>query len=247
MLNWFGRKKDVTSPSLKFEWLAQDIHSHLIPSIDDGSPDVETSLNLIRGLIDVGINKFICTPHIISDLYRNTPEKIKPALQQLKEACAQNNVQVQLDAAAEYMIDDGFHEKLMKGEPLLTLEKNYILTEFPYMTKPVQINEVIFDILSNNYQPLLAHPERYHYYHRDYDAFFQLKEMGFHLQVNLLSLTGYYGKSVSKAAHFIVSNQLASFVGTDLHHQKHLEAISDSSSMALFDKLLGHQRWNEFA
>lgn len=246
MLNFFRKKTQPAYPAKGYEWLAQDIHSHLLPGLDDGSPDIETSLYLIRSLQDIGINKFICTPHILSDMYRNTPEKINAALTKLKSACEENNLNVNIRAAAEYMLDDGFSEKLKQGEPLLTLEKNYILTEFPYLTKPVRLNEVIFDILSNNYQPLLAHPERYHYYHKDYDAFFKLKEAGFHLQVNLLSLTGYYGKSVTKAAKFILQNNLASFVGTDLHHEKHLEALSNPEFIALFDKYLGDRKWNEF-
>ena len=245
MLN-FLRKKESTLPNSNFNWLSQDIHSHLLPGIDDGSPDVATSIQLIQSLSAAGIKDFICTPHIISDLYRNTHDTIANALTILKEACITNNIEVNLRAAAEYMIDDGFKAKLDNGEPLLTLEKNYILTEFPYYSLPSNLTEITFQILSNNYQPLLAHPERYHYFHNDYDAFIKLKEAGFLLQVNLLSITGYYGKSVAKAAKFIVENDLASFVGTDLHHEKHLKALINARSTHLFEKYFGDKIYNEF-
>lgn len=245
MLNFFNKKKTIPLYS-GFSWLAQDIHSHLLPGIDDGSPDVETSLQLLHSLSDAGIKKFICTPHIIGDLYRNTPSTINNALEILKKACLQNGMDIQLHAAAEYMLDDHFMELLRKKEPLLTLEKNYILTELSYATSPNNLEQFAFEIVTNNYQPLMAHPERYPYYHKDYGAYTRLKELGFLLQVNLLSLTGYYGKNVAKAARYILNNNLEDFVGTDLHHANHLSVLTDVKSVELFEKYLGHRIFNEF-
>lgn len=245
MLNFFNKKK-VAPAYPGFSWLAQDIHSHLLPGIDDGSPDVETSLLLLRSLSDAGINKFICTPHIIGDLYRNTPATINKALDVLKKACRQNAMQIELSAAAEYMLDDHFMELLRKKEPLLTLRKNYLLTELSYASSPDNLEQISFEILTNNYQPLMAHPERYFYYHKNYNAYSRLKDLGFLLQVNLLSLTGYYGKNVLKAAKFILENGLADFVGTDLHHVNHLKVLTDVKSVALFEKYLGDRVYNEF-
>jgi tyrosine-protein phosphatase YwqE len=92
----------------------------------------------------------------------------------------------------------------------------------------------------------MAHPERYPYYHKNYDAYYRLKELGFLLQVNLLSLTGYYGKNVAKAAKFILENKLADFVGTDLHHFNHLNVLTDTRSISLFEKYLGDRVYNSF-
>ncbi len=245
MLNLFNNKKN-TPAFPGFSWLAQDIHSHILPGIDDGSPDVETSIQLLRSLSDVGINKFICTPHIISDMYRNTPETINGSLAILKKAVAQNGMQTEISAAAEYMLDDHFMELIRKKEPLLTLNKNYILTELSYSTSPSNLEQISFEINTNNYQPLMAHPERYPYYHKNYDAYYRLKELGFLLQVNLLSLTGYYGKYVTKAVKYILENNLADFVGTDLHHFNHLKVLTDSKSIELFEKYLGDRVYNEF-
>lgn len=246
MLNWFNSKKNIAAVYPGFSWLSQDIHSHILPGIDDGSPNVETSLQLLRSLSDAGIRKFICTPHIISDMYRNTPETINAALAILKKAVAGAGMEIELSAAAEYMLDDHFMELLRKKERLLTLRNNYILTELSYSTAPNNIEQISFEINTSNYHPLMAHPERYPYYHKNYDAYYRLKELGFSLQVNLLSLTGYYGKQVAKAAKFILEKDLVDFVGTDLHHFNHLKMLTDAASVQLFEKHLGHKIFNEF-
>ena len=243
-MKFFNRK--TADSFYDFSYLAQDIHSHILPGLDDGSPDVETSIELIKSLSAVGINRFICTPHIIGDMYRNTPETINSALQLLKRACLENGLDTQISAAAEYMLDDYFMELLRKKEPLLTLTKNYILTELSYATIPNNLEQIAFEININNYVPLLAHPERYFYYHKNYDAFFRLKELGFLLQVNLLSLTGYYGAPAAKAANFIFKNNLVDFVGTDLHHFNHLKALTDNRSREIFYKVLGDKIYNNF-
>ena len=229
-----------------FSNLARDIHSHILPGLDDGSPDVETSIELIKSLSAVGINSFICTPHIIGDMYRNTPDTIHTALDVLKKACLENGLKIQLSAAAEYMLDDYFIDLLRKKEPLLTLTNNYILTELSYAAIPDNLEQISFEININNYHPLLAHPERYFYYHRNYDAFFRLKDLGFLLQVNLLSLTGYYGTPAAKAANFIFKNDLVDFVGTDLHNFNHLKVLTDNRSREIFYKVLGDKVYNNF-
>src|SRR5665647_640651 len=245
MLNFF-KKKITKEVPYDFSCLYQDIHSHLLPGIDDGSPNVETSIELIKSLAAVGINKFICTPHIIGDLYRNTPETINKALDILKNACLQHGLNIQLSAAAEYMLDDYFMELLRRKKPLLRLTKNYILTEFSYATAPNNVEQIAFELNVNGYQPLMAHPERYFYYHKNYDAYFRMKELGFLLQVNLLSLTGYYGKDVAKAANFIFANNLVDFIGTDLHHFNHLKALTSIHNREIFQKVLGDKIYNKF-
>ena len=144
------------------------------------------------------------------------------------------------------MLDDHFMELLRNKEPLMKLTKNYVLTELSYTTAPNKLEEISFQININNYHPLMAHPERYAYYHRNYEAYSRLKELGFSLQVNLLSLTGYYGKNVAKAAKYILANNLADFVGTDLHHFNHLKVLTDTKSIEIFEKYLGDKVYNVF-
>jgi tyrosine-protein phosphatase YwqE len=235
MFNFF--KKNATQPAAALQLpVSVDMHSHILPGIDDGSPDVATSLVLVRGLYDLGIRTCIATPHIIGDLYRNTDETIQPALAKLQQACKDAALPMQIVAAAEYMLDDYFMELLKTQKPLRTLHKNLLLTELPYTSEPVNLQEMLFHIITAGYQPVLAHPERYFYFHSNFEEYKWLKDLGFILQVNLLSLTGYYGKNVARAAKYMLDEGLAGLVGTDLHHGKHLQAFKSSENTKLLNK-----------
>ena len=244
MFNFLKKKKSsaLVPGHLPF---TTDIHSHILPGIDDGAPDIETSLQLIQGLYNLGIRKSIATPHIIGDMYRNTPQTIAAALQETQRACAQAGIEMELTAAAEYMLDDYFMDLLQKKEPLLTLHQNILLTEISYTSTPQNLPEIVTAIVAAGYMPLLAHPERYHYYQQNFNEYYKLKEMGFVLQINLLSLTGYYGKRAAKAAIFILDKDLATLVGTDLHHHNHLAAIADDKNRLLFENYLGSKIFND--
>ncbi len=244
-MSFFSRKNKIDS-AYRFSNLVQDIHSHILPGLDDGSPDIETSLELIKALADAGISQLICTPHIIADIYRNTPEKINAALEILKIACSQNGLHTNISAAGEYMLDDHFMELLRLKQPLLRLSKNYILTELSYATLPGNLEQIAFEININDYLPLMAHPERYFYYHNNYNAYYRLKELGFFLQVNLLSLTGHYGKNVMKAAQFLFKNDLVDFVGSDIHHIGHIKILTESRNRDIIQKYLGNKVYNQF-
>ncbi|MEP6584759.1 MAG: CpsB/CapC family capsule biosynthesis tyrosine phosphatase [Ginsengibacter sp.] len=239
-------KRIKTATDYHFANLVQDIHSHILPGLDDGSPDIETSLELIRALFDAGITRLICTPHIIADIYRNTPATINAALDILKKACLDNGISTEITAAAEYMLDDHFMELLRTKQPLLTLRKNYILTELSYATQPNNLEQISFEINVNDYQPLMAHPERYFYYHNNYSSYYRLKDLGFLLQVNLLSLTGHYGKTVAKAAQFLFKNNLVDFVGSDIHHIGHINLLTRETNRAIIQKCLGDKTYNQF-
>ncbi len=237
-------KKTVPFSSHYFP-VVTDIHSHILPGIDDGSPDVETSLILIKGLMKLGITQSVATPHIIGDLYRNDAASINNALSLLRNSLAEKQIDFKVTAAAEYMLDDYFLELLALNKPLLTIKNNIVLTEFSYADKPFNVEQLLFRIITEGYQPILAHPERYGYYHNDFKQYDHLNEIGFLLQVNLLSLTGYYGKPVAKAANYIIKNNLHSFVGTDLHHERHLSALSDNNNKMLFREIFKNKILNE--
>ncbi len=238
-------KKPASTFSADYFPIVTDIHSHILPGIDDGSPDIEASLLLIEGLKKLGITHSIATPHIIGDLYRNNSETINKALTTLRDALEEKEINFKVNAAAEYMLDAFFLELLQKKVPLLTLKNNLVLTEFSYAERPFNIENIVFAIITEGYQPILAHPERYAYYHNDYKQYHHLADLGFLLQVNLLSLTEYYGKSVAKAAAYIIKNKLVSFTGTDLHHLRHLNALKDPANKAVFAELFNGCTFND--
>lgn len=204
-----------------------DFHNHIIPAVDDGSTDSETSIALIKGLNDLGFTDFVFTPHIISDTHPNTKETISNGFEVLNSAFKNNNMNIPCSFAAEYMLDDMFHQKLRNKEPLLKLRNNKILVEFSYIQRPDYVEHLSFDMQIQGYEPILAHPERYIYYHNNWESNYgHLKDLGFELQLNLLSLTPYYGKEIQKIAQKMLKAEMFDFACTDIHHFRHLEALN---------------------
>jgi protein-tyrosine phosphatase len=220
---FFSKKKNTSIADLG--WLNADMHSHLLPGIDDGSPDLTTSIELIKGFHNLGYKKLITTPHILWGLYPNTPDIIARKSQEVQQAIAEAGIDIQFHAAAEYFIDDHFSEQLKAKAPLLTISRNMVLVEFSMLTAPIDLNEVLFEMQMQDYQPVLAHPERYTYLLRNKDFFEELKTSGCLFQLNLLALTGYYGEAVQQLADFLLKKNYYDFVGTDLHHARHLSLI----------------------
>jgi tyrosine-protein phosphatase YwqE len=206
-------------------WLQTDMHSHLLPGIDDGSPDMATSLQLIKGFQSLGYKKIITTPHILREIYPNTREIIITKLAEVRKEMAEAGIGMELHAAAEYFIDDHFAEELKNKIPLLTLGENSVLVEFSMLTAPIDLQEVLFEMQMQNYQPVLAHPERYTYLARRKEMYDQLKDAGCQFQLNLLSLSGYYGETVQQLADYLLKKNYYSFAGTDLHHERHLAML----------------------
>jgi tyrosine-protein phosphatase YwqE len=217
MFSWFSRKKKKLDP-VDFSSLRTDIHSHLIPGIDDGAPDLETSIEIIKKLMTLGYSNFITTPHIMSDLYRNTPEIILGSLKKLRAELSRLKIDVKIEAAAEYFVDYEFENKIGK-EKFLTFGDNYILIEFSFLEKPQNIDEIIFKLQLEGYKVVLAHPARYLYLNlEDYKSF---TNRGVYLQLNLLSLLGYYSQEVKANANILIKNKMVSFIGTDCHNVRH--------------------------
>lgn len=232
-------KSGKVSPDLSF--IGVDMHSHLLPGIDDGLQEVEQSVDFIRDLQELGYSKLICTPHILSDLYPNSRETILPKLDIVREALQKANVDVQIDAAAEYMMDHDFAQVItstVKRQELLTIRKDHILVEMSYLAPSPNVEQIIFDIRMLGLKPILAHPERYSYYHGQFDQYERFKDLGCSLQVNLLSLSGGYGPEVRKTAEKLFKNQMVDFVGTDMHHGRHLSMLKDLATRKEFYDLL---------
>jgi len=234
----FLRRKH--NPLLTFSALHTDMHSHVLPGIDDGAPDVETSIQLIRGLMDLGYTAFIATPHIYQDIYPNTAETILSALETTRTALHKEGLSVRLDAAAEYMLDDHFEHLLDQG-PLMTLPGNRVLVEMSMLSPPPLLDHYLFRMQVKGYVPLIAHPERYIFLKTNKNRYHDWVERGCELQLNLLSLTAYYGPTVRDLALYLLKNKLVHFAGTDTHHTKHVELLQQSLKDKNVAKLLDYE------
>jgi len=221
-------KSGKALPDLSF--IEVDMHSHLLPGLDDGLQTIEQTVAFVQDLEKLGYKKLICTPHILSDLHPNSKDTILPKLDLVRTALQEAGVKMEIDAAAEYMIDHEFEQKIASAkrrDDLLTIAKNYILIEMSYLAASPNYEKVIFDLRMLGLTPILAHPERYSYYHRNFGQYERFKELGCKLQVNLLSLSGGYGPDVKKAAEKLIKNDMIDFLGTDMHHERHLAALKD--------------------
>ena len=221
-----------------FSALGVDMHSHLIPGIDDGAVTMEDSLALVDRFVQLGFKKIITTPHIMSDYFKNTPEIILDGLKNLRQAIAEKQIDFKVDAAAEYYLDENL-VGLVEGKKVLSFGKEkYVLFELSYINAPSNLKEAIFKLITSGYTPVLAHPERYPYYYNDFDEYENLKDSGCVLQLNTISLSGYYGKGAKKIAEKLIDANLIEMLGSDMHHQRHAAALRQSLSEKSLKKLL---------
>ncbi len=243
MFNIF--KSKPKEPGIDFSKLGVDLHSHIIPGIDDGAQSVQESIVLVRQMMDLGFRKIITTPHIMADYYRNTPETIVAGLALLREELVKQNIDIHIEAAAEYYLDETFGNKLEKGN-LLTMGDGFLLFELSYINYPKNLDDIINKIKDKGYKPLLAHPERYPYLFGSIENYRKIKETGCYFQLNTISLTGYYGKASQKIAEELVDNMMIEFIASDMHHLRHADALKQSLHLPYVRKLLtDYQLQNE--
>ena len=237
MFKFFSRSKSK-GEKIDYSVLNTDMHSHLLPGIDDGAQDMETSLELIRGMKELGYHKLITTPHIIWDMYRNTPAIINEKLELVRKAVKKEAIDVEIYAAAEYFLDEHVEELLKKKEPLLTISGNKVLTEFSMAFPSLNTKDILFEMQMQGYQPIIAHPERYIYLQQNKEFYRELKDIGCLFQLNILALGGHYGRAVKDLAEYLLNNGFYDMVGTDLHNFHHLEDLQHAEMTAALKKAI---------
>ena len=232
-----GKEKDEAPQSdASWAFLGADIHSHYIPGIDDGAKTIEDSLTLLRAMQDMGYKKIVTTPHVMSDFYPNTSEKILSGLANVREAAVANGITLDINAAAEYYIDETFTELLERGQ-LLTIHKKEVLVEFSMLYEPPMLNNALFTMQTMGYKPIIAHPERYMFFHSHFERYRELRDRGCLLQMNLLSVSGYYGRNIQDVAFRLLEKGMYDYCGSDMHHEKHANALRNMLQSKLYPML----------
>lgn len=228
-----GRSKEKADLSL----LSTDVHSHLIPGIDDGSPDMETSLSLLRELERLGYRKVITTPHVRAEVYPNDVNELESLCDNVRHSAKQAGIGLDIEVGAEHLIDEGFMERIEK-KLFKTFCGNCLLVELPFVYAPMGLNECIFSLQLAGYRLILAHPERYLYWEGEFERFEHLKDQGVLFQANIMSFGGYFGKQVQALASRLAKNDMIELLGSDLHGQRHIEAIENSLHSADLIRLI---------
>lgn len=231
----FFKKKESNKNASNYSSIAVDMHSHVLPGIDDGAQNPQESIYLIRKMMDAGISKIIATPHIMADYYKNTAETINGALAVLKEELVKENINIEVQAAAEHYFDETFETRIDENK-LMIIGNNYVLFEFSFIGQPPNVFPAVQKMIERGYRPILAHPERYSY--MDINQIKGFRDWGCNLQMNTISLTGYYGKTAMKMAESMVDNHLVDFISSDMHHPKHAEAFKRALHLPYVQRLL---------
>ncbi len=229
--NWFKSKQRATIS------ITTDIHSHLLPGIDDGVKTIEESIEVIEHLSSLGFKKLITTPHIMSDYYKNTPEIIRAKLIEVKQAVLNANIPIEIEAAAEYYLDEYFYNLIIEEKEILTFGDNYVLFETSFAVEPLILKEVIFKLNSAGYKPVYAHPERYFYLQEKKELLNDLIDQGLLFQLNALSLAGYYSKQVQKMAEELIRRNAIAFIGSDTHNMLQANFLQEAYSSKSAHKL----------
>ena len=238
----------IFSKKKSFEGLLSttDLHSHLLPGIDDGVQSIEESLEVIKGFVNLGFKKLVTTPHVMHDFYRNDATIILSKLEEVRTAVSKESLVIEIEAAAEYYLDEYFLSQINSKSNLLTFGDNYVLFELSFMTKPLTIKEAVFSMQTNGYKPVLAHAERYLYYHDSIKDLQELANNGVLLQLNLLSLSGYYSKAVKKMANKLIDLGIISFIGSDCHNPKQLISVAEVLNSAVMNPLKDQKLLNNY-
>lgn len=219
MFNFFSKKR-AAEPL----WFHTDIHCHVLPGIDDGSPDVETSVALVERMQRWGIDRIIASPHVTFGTFPNTRATTDAAQADLQAALTAAGNDIKLSHSAEYRIDDLFLEQFAAGD-LMTLPGNIVLVENSFLQEPWNLDQLLFELQVKGFSPVLVHPERYSYYYSKKSRYEEIHGAGTKFQINLLSLAGYYGGAEKRFAEFLISKGLVDYVGSDLHRTTHADAI----------------------
>ncbi|MEZ0485094.1 tyrosine-protein phosphatase [Fibrella aquatica] len=227
----FPTRSGSTDQPVECPWQV-DMHSHLIPDIDDGVKSLDETLICLKQFAEWGIRKVITTPHVSRDWYPNTPAIMQEGLARVQALIDEHQLPITLELAAEYLLDDFFIEQLNRGELLTFGEKRYLLVETGWSAPPYQLTDMLFRIQTRGYVPVLAHPERYKYYHTDREALAQLRETGCLFQLNWMSLSGRYGSQVERQARFLLERKWVSFIGSDLHRSHDLKTMKNLLNQA---------------
>lgn len=217
-----------------YDFVSVDMHSHILPGIDDGAQTLEDSVILIREMMDMGIKKIIATPHIMADYFKNNATTINTALDNLRAHLVTEGIDIPVEAAAEHYFDEYFL-KLIDNNELMLIRDKYVLFELAFTAKPPNLINTVQKLTDKGLIPILAHPERYPYLL--IDEVEMLRSWGCRIQINTISLVGYYGKEVKTAADALVNAGLVDFISSDMHHPRHAHALKTALQTSGIKKL----------
>lgn len=231
MFSFFFRKKKEQTGTLPV-----DVHSHLLPGIDDGVKSPEEAMRTIDQLLSLGYKKIITTPHIMTDYFGNTTSSVARSYEEFLPMLRQSGYDLPFEFAAEYYLDENLYQQAMNKERFLTFGDRYFLFETNPISEPMMLKEFIFQMTTQGYKPILAHPERYQFMTMDKAQ--DMRDRGVLLQVNMLSLIGYYGPPIQKLASKLIESRKIDVLGSDCHNLDHAHLLAKVQRSVGYKKAL---------
>jgi len=203
---------------LESDALMIDLHCHILPGLDDGSPDLTTSLEMARIAVDDGIDTIVATPHWLVDI-GPTPIQIRTAAQQLQTALTDHNLALTVLPGAEVRAHPQLLEMVSRSEVMTIADDgNYLLIELPFIGIPNYLEQLCFELQIAGITPILAHPERAELMQRQPELCARLVERGCLIQVNAPSLRGDYGRTIRRIATDLIRRELVHVIASDAHN-----------------------------
>lgn len=195
-----------------------DLHCHLLPGIDDGAPDLETSIAMARIAVEDGIKVTACTPHIMPGYYPNTGPQIRMAVRALQTRLDDLRIPLSLVTGADVHLVPELSSGLKSGELLTLANSRYFLFEPPHTTAPPRMAEAVFDVMAAGYHPVVTHPERLRWISEHYEMMRALVDAGAWMQLTAGSVTGRFGKRVQYWSERMLDEGLVHILATDAHN-----------------------------
>lgn len=236
----WSRKKETAEPLKDLSAIGVDLHSHLLPALDDGSQEMHETVRMLTGLKELGYRKVITTPHNQADYYENPSEIILAKLDVVRKHLSNIGFDIEIEAASEYYFDYKFLDRIRRKE-LLTFGDNYVLFELSPTLKPMNFETIVFEMQMAGYRPVLAHPERYGYFHHK-EAYHELSDKGILLQMNIHSLSSSISAPIRKAAISLIEDELVTFAGSDTHSYQNIQIIQSLFGNHHLIKLVNSER-----
>ena len=223
-----------------------EMHCHLLPNVDDGSSSFEESIELIKKLKDIGVEKIIITPHYIRSTKYNVDNKEKYEIfLELKDKLKEQNIDIELFLGNEIFLDEYTLDDLKQGLCCTMNSSKYVLVEIPRNDVINNLDSLLFKLTSKGIIPIMAHPERYIIVQENKEVLNKWVDAGILLQVNYESINGKYGKYAKKMAKYILKNNLASFIASDVHHPNSEYFTKFDKNKKSIIKIIGEEKYSK--
>jgi protein-tyrosine phosphatase len=211
-----------------------DIHSHVLPGIDDGAENMEMTLEMLRNAEKVGTNEIVATPHYLIEYGDATISLVKALTHKVNAAARSNGINVKIYSGQEVYYDENIIKNYLEGNIGTINDSRYMLIEFPMHGFDKDIFDILYELQVRNIVPIIAHPERYKPLREEPSLINKFIDAGYLFQVNSGSIEGRFGESVRKTAKLFLANNIYNFIGSDAHNtenrnlgiQKALEVLS---------------------